>query len=140
MSPHRWPIIQFVPAIFEHVLRAATELSYRISQEIHVASLPVPPRCSNQSVSNFRHKSKQPVVRFGSRLCENVHEQRMRRIVFSLFFFDGDCQSGSFLIQRNRDKLSTRKFDVGVFTQPGSKADLWPRMTDVCFTPENGHR
>jgi hypothetical protein len=26
-------------------------------------------------------------VRFGSRLCENVREQRMRRIVFSLFFF-----------------------------------------------------
>ena len=27
--------------------------------------------------------------------------------------FDGDCQSGSFVIQRNGDKLSTRKFDVG---------------------------
>jgi hypothetical protein len=35
--------------------------------------------------------------------------------LFSLFSsFDGDCQSRSFLIQRNRDKLSTRKFDVGV--------------------------
>src|SRR6266446_4017829 len=44
--------------------------------------------------------------------------------LFSLFSsFDGDCQSGSFLIQRNRDKLSTRKFDVGVFTQPGSKKE-----------------
>ncbi len=39
--------------------------------------------------------------------------------LFSLFSpFDGDCQSGSFVIQR-----STRKFDVGVFTQPGSKAE-----------------
>src|SRR5258707_4077748 len=44
--------------------------------------------------------------------------------LFSLFSsFDDDCQSGSFLIQCNRDKLSTRKFDVGVFTQPGSKAE-----------------
>src|SRR3982074_989241 len=41
---------------------------------------------------------------------------------FSSFDHDGQCCS--FLIQRNRDKLSTRKFDVGVFTQPGSKADL----------------
>jgi hypothetical protein len=49
----------------------------------------------------------------------------MRRIVFSLFSsFDGDCQSGSFVIQRNRDKRSTRKFDVGVFTQPGPGAEV----------------
>src|SRR5437660_12509880 len=42
--------------------------------------------------------------------------------LFSLFSsFDGDCQSGSFLIQRNRDKLSTRKPDVGVFTQSGTR-------------------
>jgi hypothetical protein len=38
--------------------------------------------------------------------------------------FDDDRQSGSFLIRRNRDKLSTRKFGVGVFTQPGSKTDF----------------
>src|SRR5258708_6732714 len=45
--------------------------------------------------------------------------------LFSLFSsFDGDCQSGSFLIQCNRDKLSTRKCDVGVFTQPGPLTDL----------------
>jgi hypothetical protein len=45
--------------------------------------------------------------------------------LFSLFSsFDGDCQSGSFVIQRNRDKLSTRKFDVGVFTQAGSKGEM----------------
>ena len=40
-------------------------------------------------------------VRDGSRLCENVHEQRVLRIVFSLFFFR-DCQSGSFVIRGNR--------------------------------------
>jgi hypothetical protein len=34
--------------------------------------------------------------------------------------FDCDCQCGSFPIQRNRDKSSTRKFDVGVFTQAAS--------------------
>jgi hypothetical protein len=47
--------------------------------------------------------------------------------LFSLFSpFDGACQSGSFLIQRNRNKRSTRKFDVGVFTQPGPRADFDP--------------
>jgi len=50
--------------------------------------------------------------------------------------FDGDCQSGSFLIQRNRDKLSARKFGVGVFTQPGSLADLASRGCDVRSPPE----
>jgi hypothetical protein len=45
--------------------------------------------------------------------------------LFSLFSpFDGVCQSGSFLIQRNRNKRSTRKFEVGVFTQPGPEADI----------------
>src|SRR5664279_2150058 len=45
--------------------------------------------------------------------------------LFSLFSsFDGGWQSCSFLIQRNRDKLSTRKFDVGVFTQPGPNSDM----------------
>src|ERR1700730_12022266 len=45
--------------------------------------------------------------------------------LFSLFSsFDGARQSGSFLIRRNRDKRSTRKFDVGVFTQPRSKPDV----------------
>src|SRR5258708_6017399 len=45
--------------------------------------------------------------------------------LFSLFSsFDSACQRGSFLIQRNRDKRSTRKLDVGVFTQPGPKADI----------------
>jgi hypothetical protein len=34
----------------------------------------------------FPIRPREGYVRLGSRLCENVHEQRMRRIVFSLFF------------------------------------------------------
>src|SRR5882757_7102557 len=45
--------------------------------------------------------------------------------LFSLFSsFDGARQSGSFLIRRSRDKRSTRKFGVGVFTQPGPICDF----------------
>src|SRR5258708_23514090 len=62
--------------------------------------------------------------------------------LFSLFSsFDGDCQSGSFLIQCNRDKLSTRKFDVGVFTQPCMRtlvssvtATLCPSLFEVRYS------
>jgi len=51
--------------------------------------------------------------------------RRERAELFSLFSSsDGDWQIASFLIQRNRDKLSTRKFDVGVFTQPGPTSDV----------------
>jgi hypothetical protein len=57
--------------------------------------------------------------------CVKTCTSRECAELFSLFSsFDGDCQSGSFLIQRNRDKLSTRKFDVGVFTQPGPTPDI----------------
>jgi hypothetical protein len=38
--------------------------------------------------------------------------------------FDGYSQRCSFPNQPNRDKISTRTFDVGVFTQPGPKADI----------------
>src|SRR6202158_6637985 len=34
------------------------------------------------------------------------------------------CQCCSFPIQRNRDKISMCKFDVGVFTQPGPICDM----------------
>jgi hypothetical protein len=54
--------------------------------------------------------------------------------------FDGDCQSGSFVIQRNGDKLSTRKFDVGVFTQAGSDSDIAAFLRDVCSALKSGHR
>jgi hypothetical protein len=52
--------------------------------------------------------------------CVKTCTRRERAELFSLFSSsDGDWQIASFLIQRNRDKLSARKFDVGVFTQPG---------------------
>ena len=63
--------------------------------------------------------------------CAETCTRRERAELFSLFSSsDGDWQIASFLIQRNRDKLSTRKFDVGVFTQPGSKTEvpLLPRQ------------
>ena len=60
--------------------------------------------------------------------------------LFSLFpSFDGDCQSYSFLIHRNRDRLSTRKSDVGVFTQPGSKPEVELAIADFRFTPRSRH-
>src|ERR1022692_2930578 len=61
--------------------------------------------------------------------------------LFSLFpSFDGDCQSYSFLIHRNRDRLSTRKSDVGVFTQPGSKATEMGCPCHVRFSPDSDRR
>src|SRR5712664_4234805 len=49
--------------------------------------------------------------------------------------FDGNGQCCSFPIQRNRDKISTRKFDIGVFTQPGSQSDPASRDCDVRYSP-----
>src|SRR6266850_7956535 len=72
--------------------------------------------------------------------CVKTCTSRECAELFSFFSsFDGDCQSGSFLIQRNRDKLSTRKFGVGVFTQPGSLTDLTALKCHFRFTPESGH-
>jgi hypothetical protein len=56
--------------------------------------------------------------------CVKTCTSRECAELFSLFSsFDGDCQSGSSVIQCNRDKPSTLKFDIGVFTQPGSTTD-----------------
>src|SRR5258708_657162 len=53
--------------------------------------------------------------------CVKTSTSRDRAELFSLFAaFDADWQRCSFLIQPIRDKRSTRKFDFGVFTQPGS--------------------
>src|SRR5258705_4571174 len=53
--------------------------------------------------------------------CVKTCTSRECAELFSLFSsFDGDCQSGCSVIQRNRDKPSTLKFDIGVFTQPGT--------------------
>jgi hypothetical protein len=52
--------------------------------------------------------------------------------------FDRDCQCCSFPIPRNRDKISTRKFDVEVFTQAGPNSDLGPTAQTGRFrTPVN---
>src|ERR1039457_5977283 len=40
--------------------------------------------------------------------------------------------------RRNRDGISTRKFCVGVFTQPGSNADLTALKSNFRFAPESG--
>src|SRR5258705_9002002 len=73
--------------------------------------------------------------------CVKTCTSRECAELFSFFsFFDGDCQSGSFLIQRNRDKLSTRKFGVGVFTQPGSEAEVGPLERHVRSTLESRHQ
>src|ERR1700733_2229178 len=67
--------------------------------------------------------------------CVKTCTRGERAELFSLFSsFDDDWQSASFLIQRNRDKLSTRKFDVGVFTQPGSKSDIAPVFINMSGT------
>jgi hypothetical protein len=47
--------------------------------------------------------------------CVKTCTSRECAELFSLFSsFDGDCQSGSSVIQRYRDKPSTLKFDIGV--------------------------
>src|SRR6478672_9550685 len=57
--------------------------------------------------------------------CVKTCTSRECAELFSLFSsFDGDCQSGFSVIQCNRDKPSTLKFDIGVFTQPGPEPDL----------------
>ena|SRR3984893_14966628 len=56
--------------------------------------------------------------------CVKTRASRECAELFSPFSsFDCDCQCCSFPIQRNRDKSSTRKFDVGVFTQAGPEVD-----------------
>ena len=73
--------------------------------------------------------------------CVKTCTSRECSELFSLFSsFDGDCQSGSLVIRGNRGKLSTRKFDVGVFTQAGSFPDVGAPWIDVHFTPTNRPR
>src|SRR5258708_18295901 len=72
--------------------------------------------------------------------CVKTRASRECAELFSPFSsFDCDCQCGSFPIQRNRDKSSTRKFDVGVFTQAGSFPDLGTRLDHVRLTPISRH-
>src|SRR5207248_1187110 len=54
--------------------------------------------------------------------------------------FGSACQRSPFLIQRIRGKRSTRKFDLGVFTQPGSDSDIAALLRDVRSAPKSGQR
>jgi hypothetical protein len=67
--------------------------------------------------------------------CVKTRASRECAELFSPFSsFDCDCQCCSFPIQRNRDKISTRKFDVGVFKQAGSISDFHARKLEVRFS------
>src|SRR6476659_5082046 len=69
--------------------------------------------------------------------CVKTRASRECAELFSPFSsFDCDCQCGSFPIQRNRDKSSARKFDVGVFTQAGSSTDLTAPKLDFPLPPK----
>ena len=73
--------------------------------------------------------------------CVKTCTRGERAELFSLFSSsDGDWQIASSLIERNRDKLSTRKFGVGVFTQPGSKTEVAALERHVRSTLHNRHR
>src|SRR5712692_8762007 len=51
-----------------------------------------------------------------------------------------DWQQCSFPIERNRDDISTCKFDVGVFTQPGSISTELSYPHHVRSTPDSDSR
>jgi hypothetical protein len=51
---------------------------------------------------------------------------------------DSSRQRYWFSNRRNRDGISTRKFCVGVFTQPGSNSDFGASDREVRFTSHNG--
>jgi hypothetical protein len=48
------------------------------------------------------------------------------------------CRYNRLPHRRNRDRSSTRKFGIGVFTQPGSSTDLTAPKLDFCSSPESG--
>jgi hypothetical protein len=64
--------------------------------------------------------------------CVKTCPSRECAELFSLFSsFDGDRQGGSFVIERNRGKLSTRKFDVGVFHTGWTQTGREPQTVGV---------
>ena len=68
--------------------------------------------------------------------CVKTRASKECAELFSPFSsFDCDSQCCSFPIQRNRDEISTRKFDVGVFTQAGSFSTELGCPQHVRFTP-----
>src|SRR5216684_4752109 len=59
--------------------------------------------------------------------CVKTRASRECAELFSPFSsFGDDWQSSSFPIHRNRERISTRKFEVGVFTQPGTPGPMTP--------------
>src|ERR1700709_2689324 len=66
--------------------------------------------------------------------CVKTRASRECAELFSPFSsLDCDCQCCSFPIQRNRDKSSACKFDIGVFTQPGPKAGIMSQFEFLFF-------
>jgi hypothetical protein len=71
--------------------------------------------------------------------CVKTCTREERAELCSLFSsFGNTYQRSSFLIRRIRDKRSTREFDLGVFTQPGSTTVLEVLTRDFRYTLENG--
>ena len=67
--------------------------------------------------------------------CETSKRGERAELFSPVSSFDFDCQCCSLPIQRNRDKLSTRKFDVGVFAQPGSFTGLSLQKRESALRP-----
>src|SRR5713226_8603317 len=77
------------------------------------------------TVSEYPTASLKSVMSDRAPACVKTRASRECAALFSPFYsFACDCQCCSFPTQRNRYKSSTRKFDVGVFTQAGSKTDF----------------
>jgi hypothetical protein len=74
---------------------------------------------------------------FATKSARNGHTECVAECLLSSF--DGDRQSGSYVIERNRDKLSTRKFDVGVFTQAGPIPEVGLRAIVHLVVSNSGH-
>ena len=65
--------------------------------------------------------------------CVKTCPREQRAELFSLLsFLDSAHQHCYFLIYKNRDKLSIRKFNFGVFTQPRPEADSPRRQLTHC--------
>src|ERR1019366_6289499 len=72
-----------------------------------------------------------PNVGCGSRLCENVLEPRMRGIAFSISFSRQSWKVQLVFTSTKSRGISTRKLNVRVFTQPGSKGEILAKSR--CF-------
>src|SRR5882762_2961291 len=70
--------------------------------------------------------------------CVKTCTSQERAKLFSLLPVpDSVCQCSCFPNRQNRDGTSTRKLNVGVFTQPGSDSDIATYLPDVRFIPKS---